>query len=248
MSFFEVETWRPKTGEEAQHDLMIKRWFAFVQEHQDLFPEWCSARYYREVLRNEDQWTGRYVMVFEYDSYDGRNAYKERRTRQSDRYSAYMEVDPYVHFEPESVIITSWTPHAQNLQKRWRPTTPESFYDVVTWTPIDGTLEEHDAMMLQWYDYVEEHYDELFPEWCSVFYYQGVDLASGRLTDRYRMSFEYKNRAAFLAYKKRKIDEPDAYAAYNEIDPVVYFIEETKVIEHWQPLELDHWLDFSGSQ
>ena len=245
MSFFEVETWRPQSGKQAQHDAMIRRWFAFVREHGELFPEWRSAQYFREVQRNEDQGTGRYVMAFEFDSYEGHQAYKARRKGFPGPYAAYREVDPYATFEPESIVVNHWRPHEQNLWRTWLPTTPDSFYDVVTWTPQEGVLEAHDAVMPRWYDFVEQHHDELFPEWCGVYYYQGVDVDDGELIDRYRMIFEYTDRAAFLDYKERRKDYPGPYAAYLEVDPVVFFIEETKTIFHWQPHELDLWLDLT---
>jgi len=99
--------------------------------------------------------------------------------------------------------------------------------------------------MPRWYDFVEQHHDELFEEWCGVYYYQGVDGEAGDLIDRYRMVFEYRDRAAFLDYKERRKDYPGPYAAYLEVDPVIFFIEETKTIFHWQPQELDLWLDFT---
>jgi hypothetical protein len=246
MSFFEVETWQPQLGKEAEHDEIIRRWSMFVRENKPLFKEWRSAQYYREVQRNADQWTGRYVMAFEYENYEGYRAYKERRKGFQGPYAAYGEVDPYPYFEPESVVVSHWQPHQQNLWKMWLPTTSDSFYDVVTWTPQEGVLADHDAMMLKWYDFVVQHHDELFAEWLGVHYYQGVDRESGALIDRYRMVFEYNNRAGFLAYKERRKDYPGPYAAYLGVDPVVYFIEETKTIFHWQPHELDQWIDFTA--
>jgi hypothetical protein len=55
MNFYELETWRIKPGAEAEHDALIRRWFAYVgAHHADLFPEWESTRYFRDLI-----WTRR---------------------------------------------------------------------------------------------------------------------------------------------------------------------------------------------
>lgn len=105
MSFFEVETWVPRAGYEASHDDIIRRWFDFVREHHDaLFPEFKSARYYRQVDRYTGQPTGRYMMIFEYYDHERFLAYKERRKDWSGPYAEYKKVDPYQeHFDLETV-------------------------------------------------------------------------------------------------------------------------------------------------
>jgi hypothetical protein len=116
MSFFEVETWKPKPGHQDEHHEMIRRWFSFVSEHHDeLFPEWRSARYYRHVDRQTGEPTGRYVMVFEYCSHEGFVAYKERRQDWAGPYAAYKEVDPYQFFELETVTQAYWEPQELDL-------------------------------------------------------------------------------------------------------------------------------------
>jgi hypothetical protein len=51
MSFIEYETWRVKPEYRSEHDDMIQRWFDFLVEHRaTLFPEWISARYYRQTV------------------------------------------------------------------------------------------------------------------------------------------------------------------------------------------------------
>ena len=104
MSFFEVETWTVQEGCQADHDVMIRRWFAYLRAHHDeMFPEWKSARYFRQVDRATGEPTGRYVMLFEYHSHEGFLAYKERRKDWSGPYAEYKEVDPYRFFEIETV-------------------------------------------------------------------------------------------------------------------------------------------------
>ena len=61
MSFVEFETWRIANGNETAHHAIIRRWFDFVkQHHADLFAEWKSARYYRQVDHDGNP-TGTYI-------------------------------------------------------------------------------------------------------------------------------------------------------------------------------------------
>ncbi len=115
MSFIEFETWRIKPGYQDQHDAMIRRWFEFLKTHQqELFPEWKSARYYREVNR-EGEPTGKYIMVFEYHSLEGHHAYKERRKDWSGPYAEYKKIDPYQFFDLETVTTDYWEPQEMPL-------------------------------------------------------------------------------------------------------------------------------------
>jgi hypothetical protein len=115
MSFIEYETWRIAEGNEEAHHDMIRRWFAFVVEHHvDLFPEWKSARYYRQIDHDGIP-TGDYIMLFEFHSREGHHAYKERRKDWSGPYAEYKKVDPYNLFDPESVSVSFWEPQEENL-------------------------------------------------------------------------------------------------------------------------------------
>ena len=99
MRFLEYETWRLKKDIDMEaYDKIIKDWFAFVvKNRQELFPEWVSAKYYRNP-------NGLFVMMFEYESLEGHHAYKERRKDWDGPYEAYKAVDPYQEFfELESV-------------------------------------------------------------------------------------------------------------------------------------------------
>ena len=110
MSFIEVETWRIKVGNEAAHEEMIRAWFSYVKaNHAGMFSEWKSARYYRETDIEGDP-TGRFVMLFEFNSVAGHHAYKERRKDWSGPYEEYRKVDPYGLFEEGSVEMTYWEP------------------------------------------------------------------------------------------------------------------------------------------
>lgn len=116
MSLFEVETWRPKAGYEKEHDDMVRRWFAYVEAHHDeMFPEWKSARCFREVEKDTGEPTGRYMMIFEYHTHKGFLAYKDRRKDWSGPYAEYKKVDPYQFFDLETVTVTHWEPREKGL-------------------------------------------------------------------------------------------------------------------------------------
>ena len=115
VSFIEFETWRIAAGNEQAHDEMIRDWFNFVKAHHaDLFAEWKSARYYREIDQ-DGRPTGAYIMLFEFHSREGHHAYKERRKDWSGPYEAYKAVDPYQFFESESVMTRYWEPQETAL-------------------------------------------------------------------------------------------------------------------------------------
>lgn len=114
MSFYEWETWVLKDGiKMADYDKIITEWFDFIVAHkEDLFPEWVSARYFRFTDRDGKP-TGRYVMMFEYESLEAHHAYKERRKDWDGPYEAYKAVDPYQEFfNLESVTCEYLEPQA----------------------------------------------------------------------------------------------------------------------------------------
>jgi hypothetical protein len=116
MSFFEIETWKIKKGCQADHNQMIGKWFAYVQEHHDeMFSEWRSARYFQEVNRNSGKPTGRYMMIFEYCCHEGFLSYKERRKDWTGPYAEYKQVDPYRFFDLETVTESYWTPNEKGV-------------------------------------------------------------------------------------------------------------------------------------
>jgi hypothetical protein len=112
MRFLEYETWRLKKNiDPAAYDKIISDWFKFLKDNYDeLFPEWVSAKYYRQTDR-EGNPTGVFIMVFEYDSLEGHHAYKERRKNWDGPYEAYKKVDPYQEFfDLETVTTDYWQP------------------------------------------------------------------------------------------------------------------------------------------
>lgn len=112
MRFLEYETWRLKEGIDPKaYDQIISDWFEFLKNnYKELFPEWVSAKYYRQTNR-EGEPTGVYIMVFEYDSLEGHHAYKERRKNWDGPYEAYKKVDPYQEFfDLDTVTTEYWQP------------------------------------------------------------------------------------------------------------------------------------------
>jgi hypothetical protein len=115
VSFIEVESWEIAAGKQSEHDEMIRRWFRYVQEHHpEMFAEWKSARYYRQIDK-EGRPTGRYVMLFEFYSVEGHHAYKARRKDWSGPYADYKKVDPYELFDHSSVKMEYWEPQETAL-------------------------------------------------------------------------------------------------------------------------------------
>jgi hypothetical protein len=115
MSFLEVETWKIQDGKQADHDEMIRKWFHYVREHHpDMFAEWKSTRYYRQVDRQGEP-TGRYIMLFEFHTREGFLAYKERRKDWSGPYAEYKKVDPYDLFDHETITCEYWEPQEDAL-------------------------------------------------------------------------------------------------------------------------------------
>lgn len=115
MSILEVETWVIADGKQEQHDEMIRTWIAFLEKHPELFEGWKSIRYYRQIDLPEGDATGRYVMVFEFESLAARNAYKERRKDWSGPYEEYKKVDPYQFFDTSTVTVEGWEPQEEHL-------------------------------------------------------------------------------------------------------------------------------------
>ena len=115
MSFIEYEYWTIKDACKEDHDELIRKWFEFVKDHhENMFKEWKSARYYRQVDR-EGNPTDTYIMLFEYFSLEGHHAYKERRKNWDGPYKEYKEIDPYQCFNLDSVVTEYWEPQETDL-------------------------------------------------------------------------------------------------------------------------------------
>lgn len=116
-SVVEVETWTLRDDvDPVAHEDAIREWFAWVRERQpELFAEWKSVRYYRELDRERRTPTGRFIMLFEFRSLAARDAYKERRRNWDGPYAAYREVDPYRFFDHDSVTLEFWEPREEQL-------------------------------------------------------------------------------------------------------------------------------------
>lgn len=123
-----------------------------------------------------------------------------------------------------------------------------SVIDVEVWTIAEGVAkDEHDAMIRSWFEYVAKHHDEMFQEWKSVRYYRDLDRATRRPTGRYIMMFEFHDIAGRDAYKERRKDWDGPYAEYKQVDPYQFFDEDKVVIDMWEPLETELWLDWAAT-
>ena len=93
MSVFEVESWLVAEGKDEEHDVEMRRWLTWVNEHRDLFKEWKSVRYFVKHIAADD--SNRHFIMWEYDSYADFEAYKARRKDYEGPYKEYKENDPY---------------------------------------------------------------------------------------------------------------------------------------------------------
>ncbi len=93
MAIFESESWLIAEGKHKEHDEEMHRWFKWVNEHQELFPEWKSVRYFEKHAAGDD--SGRRMMIWEYDNFTAYEKYKTRRKDYEGPYKEYKENDPY---------------------------------------------------------------------------------------------------------------------------------------------------------
>lgn len=116
MSVVEVEKWRVASGSEQDHENAIRTWFDWVKQHRDeLFKEWKSVRYYRELDTESREPSGTYIMLFEFYSIEARDTYKERRADWSGPYAEYREFDPYQFFDESTVAVNFWEPSEEDI-------------------------------------------------------------------------------------------------------------------------------------
>jgi len=77
MAIFEAESWLIAEGKHKEHDEEMHRWYKWVNEHRELFPEWKSVRYFEKHAAGDD--SGRRMIIWEYDSFTDYEKYKTRR-------------------------------------------------------------------------------------------------------------------------------------------------------------------------
>jgi hypothetical protein len=110
-----VETWETQSGRAAEHDELIRSWFAYVGGHRpELFREWQGARYYEEV-EIDGASEGHHSMLFAFESQDAANRYYERRKGFTGPYAEYKRTDPYETFVKETVASEWWEPRDTDL-------------------------------------------------------------------------------------------------------------------------------------
>ena len=93
MAVFEVESWVITEGKDKEHDIEMRRWLKWVKDHRELFAEWKSVRYFEKTVAGNE--SGRYFIVWEYESMAAFEAYKARRKDYEGPYKEYKENDPY---------------------------------------------------------------------------------------------------------------------------------------------------------
>ena len=93
MAAFEVESWRVAESKEEEHKKAIRGWLKWVNDHRELFKEWKSVRYFVKTFAGEE--SGRYFVIWEYESLADYEAYKARRGDYKGEYAEYKKNDPY---------------------------------------------------------------------------------------------------------------------------------------------------------
>ncbi len=93
MAVFEAESWQIAKGKEKEHKKALRQWFKWVRAHRELFSEWKSVRYFVKTVAGEE--SGRYFIIWEYDSLADYEAYKKRRADYKGPYEEYKKNDPY---------------------------------------------------------------------------------------------------------------------------------------------------------
>lgn len=93
MAIFEVETWLVKEGKEKEHQQEMRRWLQWVNDHRELFKEWKSVRFFNKYVAGDE--SGRYLVMWEYESLSDFEQYKARRANYDGAYKEYKENDPY---------------------------------------------------------------------------------------------------------------------------------------------------------
>lgn len=120
------------------------------------------------------------------------------------------------------------------------------FLEYETWIlKKDVRQADYDRIIKDWFHFIKDHKEELFPEWVSTKYYRKTDR-EGNPTGVYVMIFEYESLEGHHAYKERRKDWDGPYEAYKAVDPYQeYFDLDTVTTEYFQPMEQDEWFDYS---
>ena len=118
-----------------------------------------------------------------------------------------------------------------------------SFIEYETWQIKPGFEREHDDMIRQWFNFVQKHQKELFPEWKSIRYFRQTNR-DGQPTGTYVMLFEFHTLEGHHAYKDRRKDWSGPYADYKKLDPYQFFDLESVTTEYWQPQEENLWANY----
>lgn len=120
------------------------------------------------------------------------------------------------------------------------------FLEYETWIlKKDVKMADYDQIIRDWFRFIREHKEALFPEWVSARYYRKTDR-EGVPTGVYVMIFEYDSLEGHHAYKERRKDWDGPYEAYKAVDPYQEFFDlDTVTTEYFQPEQEEEWFDYS---
>ncbi|MDR1509979.1 MAG: hypothetical protein LBS53_10105 [Synergistaceae bacterium] len=121
-----------------------------------------------------------------------------------------------------------------------------SFLEYETWVlKKDVKMADYHAIIRDWFRFIKEHKETLFPEWISARYYRKTDR-DGHPTEVYVMIFEYESLEGHHAYKERRRNWDGPYEEYKKVDPYQEFFDlETVTTEYLLPEQEDEWFDYS---
>jgi len=115
MAVFEMESWMPFQGKEKEHDKAMRNWLQWVNDHRELFKEWKSVRYFNKYVAGEE--SGRYFIIWEYESLSAFESYKKRRGDYKGVYEEYKKNDPYYMgvFDHSTMKMEFWKENDRDL-------------------------------------------------------------------------------------------------------------------------------------
>ena len=108
MNVQEVETWTFAAGQEIPFLQGLPRWFDYVGDHPELFPEWLSGALVREI-DGSGLPTGRFRMTFSYESLADLKNYRTKRSVATPAYEEYLGLDVgQRHIDPSRLSVEYW--------------------------------------------------------------------------------------------------------------------------------------------
>ena len=93
----------------------MRGWLKWINDHRKLFPEWKSVRYFSKYVAGEE--SGRFFVIWEYDSLSEFESYKKRRSGYKGPYTEYKNNDPYYMsvFDHRGMKVEFWIDEERDL-------------------------------------------------------------------------------------------------------------------------------------